>query len=1069
MAKKKKNKNSQNSPSKTPPINHNKAKGSHSRHSQSQSQSQQPAEENDAKDVQYSAIALSLSPEVNKKVHVVSRSISHENDRVVSIHENDARGFCVRQGEEVIVLQIDIDVADDIHRGPMNMSTNMRTSSSTSTSINRDRDRDRDRDRGPSWSPESAKVSWKLNGSDSRSTQPRFASICRVAISQTQNNFSTPRSSAGGSATKKHKPSREGEAHILPTTLAQRIRMVEETVLVTVPLESSNAFIEEGAALGSISAPVAAAAATPSPSPAKPRFTFETFVSSPAKSSNTKTPSRNSTPQSKSKPKQRRAQTQTYMALLSLEKNPEAYRLLTGDAERLTLGLVDSSSSSSFCSKEVLQKAEQVLARMVHASCHGIYVSVGDILTISFQGKKLQFQVQDVGVESKSKTQTNTQTNTHLALGGSRNRNHVDALTRSIAELRIEEEHVKHGDGDDGDDDDNGDANDMDMDMDAMSKEIMCQLRDGISAPVLFRVIHQTRVVFKFDDEEGEGYGVLVDTSNSSTVGAESKSKSIPNHKPSSSSSSRRKIVAGLDSIADQIQSLLIPTLFHPERFPRSGPIRAPKGVLLHGTSGCGKSLLAEQVALDMEHYAEGIRIKDLNSNTSRRVVDVVRVNCASIQSSTSIMGDAERTLTRIFERAEKRASFDNISTLLLMDDIHLICPRRGAAGDGTGVERVASTLLALMDGIGKQRTENKSLIDNGNDNGNGNVAILAITTNPSLLDPALRRAGRLDTEVEIPSPDENAKSDIFSMCLGNLQRENVAVPALAKTELVALSRLAKGFTGADCALSIKEATRNAILRHMSMSQQDNGVSGSGVELMYSDVQQAVRMTKPSSIKSITVEIPKVPWSSIGGMDSVKLNLREAIELPLTHSHLFTALSIPPPRGVLLYGPPGCSKTLMARALATEGNMNFLAVKGPELLSKWLGESERALAALFRRARLASPCVIFFDEIDAIASKRGSGESSGGERMLSQLLTELDGVTASKGNDKQQPRVIVVGATNRPDLLDVALTRPGRIDRMIYVGIPDLETRKAIFALQLEGKVCDPNIDVSQEVVIFLN
>jgi SpoVK/Ycf46/Vps4 family AAA+-type ATPase len=224
-------------------------------------------------------------------------------------------------------------------------------------------------------------------------------------------------------------------------------------------------------------------------------------------------------------------------------------------------------------------------------------------------------------------------------------------------------------------------------------------------------------------------------------------------------------------------------------------------------------------------------------------------------------------------------------------------------------------------------------------------------------------------------------------------------------------------------------------------------------------MEKAIRSTKPSAIKAVSVEVPQVHWSAIGGMEDVKRQLREAIEFPLTHGHMFQQLGIRPPRGVLLYGPPGCSKTLMARALATEGHMNFLAVKGPELLSKWLGESERALASLFRRARLASPAVIFFDEIDAIASKRG-GRSSGGERLLSQLLTELDGIQ-SKEDSPKKGRVVVVCATNRPDLLDSALMRPGRIDRMIYVGIPDVTSRCRILQISLQAKSCADGIDVS--------
>jgi len=255
--------------------------------------------------------------------------------------------------------------------------------------------------------------------------------------------------------------------------------------------------------------------------------------------------------------------------------------------------------------------------------------------------------------------------------------------------------------------------------------------------------------------------------------------------------------------------------------------------------------------------------------------------------------------------------------------------------------------------------------------------------------------------------------------------------------DMMELAIMAKGFNGADCMLAVKEATR--------MSSKESNATNI---LTKSMLKSAISCTKPTTISPLTVEVPQVKWKSIGGMGDVKDQLREAIELPLVHSDLFIKFNIPPPRGILLYGPPGCSKTLMAQALATEGKMNFLAVKGPELLSKWLGESERALASLFRRARMASPCVIFFDEVDAIASKRGMGDTSGGgERILSQLLTELDGLgTGNKG------RIVIVAATNRPDLLDHALTRPGRIDRKIYVGLPDLQSRESIFALGLKNK-----------------
>jgi SpoVK/Ycf46/Vps4 family AAA+-type ATPase len=480
-----------------------------------------------------------------------------------------------------------------------------------------------------------------------------------------------------------------------------------------------------------------------------------------------------------------------------------------------------------------------------------------------------------------------------------------------------------------------------------------------------------------------------------------------------------KPLVAGLDATLEQVQSILSTTLRQPHLF--TGTLRPPRGVLLHGPGGVGKSCLVQQVAQNLQS-----------------TVHIEHVNCTSLQSLSAIVGQAERRLAQIFHSAEQSHE-GKTGSLIILDDVHLICPRR--RGMNPGADRLAATLLALLDGIG---SSNPASIETAT------VMILAVTTNPSLLDPALRRPGRLDSEVEVPLPDEpTTRAEILQF-----QVESLGVSAkFSDTQWLSLARLAKGFTGADCKLAVKEAIRSAMLQSGKLK-----LAGT-VPVTLVDLEKAIRLTKPSAIKSVTVEIPQVLWSSIGGMEKVKRELREAIELPLTHGHIFQQLQIRPPRGVLLYGPPGCSKTLMARALATEGHMNFLAVKGPELLSKWLGESERALASLFKRARLASPAVIFFDEIDAIASKRG-GSSSGGERLLSQLLTELDGIQNGQEKDKNK-RVVVVGATNRPDLLDSALMRPGRIDRMIYVGVPDEASRTTIFQIGLQGKACASDIDVS--------
>lgn len=490
-----------------------------------------------------------------------------------------------------------------------------------------------------------------------------------------------------------------------------------------------------------------------------------------------------------------------------------------------------------------------------------------------------------------------------------------------------------------------------------------------------------------------------------------------------------KQYVAGLTRTIEEVRSLLLVPLSRPELFIDRN-MKAPRGVLLHGPSGVGKTLLAQQLAHEISSSVPDCQIE--------------YVPCSSLQSKSAVVGEAEGMLTRLFQTGSSSSSSSK-SKLLIFDDIHLICSRRGG---NYGTDRLAATLLALMDGI---QSSNSATL-------NGTIVILAITWNPSSLDPALRRPGRLDTEVEVPLPDEaSTRADILQFQLRSL---GASLPDIMnESEWLELGRLAKGFNGADCMLAVKEAIRTAILERDRNETKDDE-SSKKFKLKKKHLEDAIRSIKPSAIKSITIEIPQVHWSSIGGMDSVKRELREAIELPLTHGEYFEQLRVPPPRGILLYGPPGCSKTLMARALATEGNMNFLAVKGPELLSKWLGESERALASLFRRARMASPAIIFFDEIDAIASKRGSGDSASSGRLLSQLLTELDGVNHTGSAAGKNQRVVVVGATNRPDLLDSALTRPGRIDRMIYVGVPDSASRARILDLSLKDKSCGDAIDI---------
>eukprot|EP00537_Pseudo-nitzschia_pungens_P018731 CAMPEP_0172406444 /NCGR_PEP_ID=MMETSP1061-20121228/70681_1 /TAXON_ID=37318 /ORGANISM="Pseudo-nitzschia pungens, Strain cf. pungens" /LENGTH=1038 /DNA_ID=CAMNT_0013142041 /DNA_START=70 /DNA_END=3186 /DNA_ORIENTATION=- len=524
---------------------------------------------------------------------------------------------------------------------------------------------------------------------------------------------------------------------------------------------------------------------------------------------------------------------------------------------------------------------------------------------------------------------------------------------------------------------------------------------------LLYEVGPDTNVRFVTDDPPND--------SNTTTTTDTNVKKSLPEP------NKLKPMVAGLDGTIRQVVSALETPLLHPELFRGSmSHLKPPKGILLHGPSGIGKSSLALQVGENFE--ATG-------------AYHVERIHCTSLQTQTAFVGQAEARLVQLFARAQKPRPGKK-GCLLILDDVHLICPRR--EGIDLGADRLASTLLALLDGMtnGEQATGDRFYP----------TVILAITTNPGALDAALRRPGRLDSEIEVPLPDEpSTRLKILRFQLESLGTET----HFSDSEWMSLARLAKGFTGADLKLAAKEAVRNTLL------------SGGDRTVTLPTIRKAILSTKPSAIKAVTVEVPSVPWTSIGGMETVKRQLRDAIELPLTHGATFQRLGIRPPRGVLLYGPPGCSKTLMARALATEGHMNFLAVKGPELLSKWLGESERALAALFRRARLASPAIIFFDEVDAIASKRGGSSNGGGERLLSQLLTELDGIQQNKDSSGREGRVVIVCATNRPDLLDGALMRPGRIDRMIYVGVPDEKSREKILEIGLK-KSTGSKIDIAR-------
>ncbi|XP_062281328.1 ATPase family gene 2 protein homolog A isoform X1 [Scomber scombrus] len=456
-------------------------------------------------------------------------------------------------------------------------------------------------------------------------------------------------------------------------------------------------------------------------------------------------------------------------------------------------------------------------------------------------------------------------------------------------------------------------------------------------------------------------------------------------------------MIGGLSSQLDVIRETIELPLKHPELFSNYG-IPPPRGVLLYGPPGTGKTMIGRAIANEVGAHMTVINGPEIISK---------------------FYGETEARLREIFTEAAQRKP-----AIIFIDELDALCPKREGAQNEVE-KRVVASLLTLMDGIGSEGHS-------------GQLLVLGATNRPHALDPALRRPGRFDKELEVGVPGAAERADI-------LHKQLSSVPCSATTEEVTqLADTAHGYVGADLAAVCKEAGLHALRRalgsvHQPLDQQLMGT----VTVTFQDLQWAMSAVKPSAMREVAIDVPKVRWSDVGGMEEVKLKLKQAVEWPLRHPEAFTRMGIQPPKGVLLYGPPGCSKTMIAKALANESGLNFLAVKGPELLNKYVGESERAVREVFRKARAVSPAIVFFDEIDALASERGSSSGSGGvgDRVLAQLLTEMDGI-------EQLRDVTVLAATNRPDMIDKALMRPGRLDRIVYVPLPDAPTRREIFSLQ---------------------
>jgi len=472
--------------------------------------------------------------------------------------------------------------------------------------------------------------------------------------------------------------------------------------------------------------------------------------------------------------------------------------------------------------------------------------------------------------------------------------------------------------------------------------------------------------------------------------------------------------LGGLKNEVQKIREMVELPMRHPELFDKIG-VEAPKGVLLYGPPGTGKTLIAKAVA----------------GETNAHFISL---------SGPEIMGkhygESEEKIREIFTQAE-----ENSPSIIFIDEIDSIAPKRDEVS-GELEKRIVSQLLTLMDGM-KSR---------------GRVVVIAATNRPDSIDPALRRPGRFDREIEIGIPDDDGRLDILSI-------HTRGMPINEKVNLKQIAKTTHGFVGADLEILSKEAAMRSLRRILpEIDLEEEKISSEilqKIEISNDDFREALKEVRPSALREVQVQIPDVNWDDVGGLDELKDELREAVEWPVKHKEAYDYVDVEAPKGVLLHGPPGTGKTLIAKALAKMTESNFISIKGPELLSKWVGESEKGVREIFRKARQAAPCIIFLDEVDALVPRRGSGSSDSHvtENIVSQILTEIDGL-------EELHNVLIIGATNRLDIVDEAVLRPGRFDRIIEVGNPDSKGRMHIFKIHTKKKPLENNVDIKKLVEI---